>query len=159
MTTKNNFYKKKSSQVTSIFLVLLVSITILTQIKATEIKESIIVPKAKKERYEQSVHGDVIIDYYHWLKDKDWPKVNSAEIVNHLKEENQYAENYFSPYKVQEEKLIKEIKSRIIEEDETYPKKFDNYFYYRKFIKGGNHFIICRKKKFFKGRGGNYTGC
>jgi oligopeptidase B len=137
---------KKSSQVTSIFLVLLVSITILTQIKATEIKESIIVPKAKKERYEQSVHGDVIVDYYHWLKDKDWPKVNSAEIVNHLKEENQYTENYFSPYKVQEEKLIKEIKSRIIEEDETYPKKFDNYFYYRKFIKGGNHFIICRKK-------------
>ena len=109
-------------------------------------------PKAKKERYEQIIHGEVIVDYYHWIRDKNWPKVNNTEVINYLKEENKYTEDYFSPYKKQEEKLIKEIKSKVIEEDESYPKKFENYYYYRKFVKDGNHFIVYRKKNFLKAK-------
>ena len=78
---------KRNSRAVSIFLVLLVSITIFTQIEATEIKESVIIPKAKKERYEKNIHGDVLVDYYHWLKDKNWPKVDTPEIINYLSEE------------------------------------------------------------------------
>ena len=143
---------KINSRAVSIFLVLLVSITIFTQIEATEIKESVIIPKAKKERYEKNIHGDVLVDYYHWLKDKNWPKVDTPEIINYLSEENQYTENYFLPYRKQEEKLINEMKSKIIEEDETYPKRFDNYYYYRKSIKDTNYFLVCRKQNSLKGK-------
>ena len=80
-------------------------------------------PKAKKEKYETIVHGDVIIDYYHWLKDKKHSKVTNKEIINYLNEENKYTEDYFLPYKKQEEKLIKEMKDRVVDEDEIYPKK------------------------------------
>jgi hypothetical protein len=90
---------KRNSKAISVFLVILISITIFTQIEATEIKESAIVPKAKKERYEKSMHEDILVDYYHWLKDKNWPKVDTPEIINYLNEENQYTENYFLPYK------------------------------------------------------------
>jgi oligopeptidase B len=112
----------------------------------SDVGEKNIPPKATKEKYERIINGDVVVDYYHWLKDENWPNVKNTEIINHLKAENKYTENYFLPLKDQEEKLIKEMKSRIIEEEETYPKQFDNYYYYRKFIKGGNFFQVCRKK-------------
>ena len=68
---------KTNSKITAVFLALVVSVTVFTQSKATEIKESISIPKAKKERYEKSIHGNIIVDDYDWLKDKNWPKVDN----------------------------------------------------------------------------------
>ena len=128
------------------FLILIIAVITLTKIEAAGIKESISYPKAKKERYEQIIHGDTNVDYYNWLKGKNWPTIDDKEIINYLKEENQFTDDYFFLCKKQEDKLIEEIKRKVKDDDETYPKKIDNYYYYRKFIKGYNHFIVCRKK-------------
>ena len=69
--------------------------------------------------------------------------------MNYLKEENKYTEGYFEPYQYQEAKLIKEMKGRILENEETYPKRFDDYYYYRKYF--GDYFQVCRKKNSFQG--------
>ena len=132
------------------FLILIIAVITLTKIEAAGIKESISYPKAKKERYEQIIHGDTNVDYYNWLKGKNWPTIDDKEIINYLKEENQFTDDYFFLYKKQEDKLIEEIKRKVKDDDETYPKKIDNYYYYRKFIKGYNHFIVCRKKNSLK---------
>lgn len=110
-------------------------------------------PKAKKEKYERIVDNDVVVDYYNWLKSENSPNGKNSDIINYLKAENKYTENYFLSLKDQEEKLIKEMKSRIVEEDETYPKLFDNYYYYRKFVKDGNYFQVYRKKESLDARG------
>ena len=140
---------KKKSKVAYIFLALVLSMALFSK---GEAKESIEPPKAKKERYEKIIHGDITVDYYHWLKDKSWPKVDNEGITNYLKEENKYTENYFTPYKLQEKDLIKEIKNKVVGDDDTYPKKFKNYYYYRKFIKNSNHFLVCRKKNSLKAK-------
>jgi oligopeptidase B len=140
---------KKNGSIRCILLIVVVSIILPIKAQATETKEVIAIPKAKKEKYEQKVNGDVLVDYYHWLRDQNWPKVKNKEILNYLKVENKYTENYFAPYQHQEAKLIKEMKGRILENEETYPKRFDDYYYYRKY--SGDYFQVCRKKNSLQG--------
>ena len=142
--------KKKQSDYFFCILLFVTAFCLSFRLGAEEIKDIIRIPKAKIERYEKKVHGEVLVDNYHWIKDEKWPKVESKEILDYIKEENHYAESYFTPYKEQEEKIFKEIKERIIEEDEIYPKRFDNYYYYRKYK--GNYFQVCRKKNSLKGK-------
>lgn len=138
---------KEISRIALILLpFIVVSIVFTLKVGSTEIEEGIIAPKAKKERYEKMINSETVVDYYHWLRDKSWPKVNDTDVINYLKEENKYSEDYLKSSKDMVEKLINEIKGRVVEDDETYPKKFDNYYYYRKFVQNGNHFLVCRKK-------------
>ena len=102
--------------------------------------------KTEKKTHKKNIHNDTVIDNYHWLRDASWPSIKNDKIIKHLEKENQYTKDYFSHYAKAQDILTKEIKSKIIEEDSAYPVKHDNYYYYRKFIKGKNNFVICRKK-------------
>ena len=104
-------------------------------------------PKLKKEKYKKEVHGDIIVDYYHWLKDVDWRQTTNNHVIDYLKAENNYTEDYFFAYKKQEEKLINEMKRELVEDYYSYPIKRDDYYYYRRFIKGKDEALICRKQK------------
>ena len=103
-------------------------------------------PKLRKEKYKKEIHGDIVVDYYNWLKDVDWRQTANNQVIDYLKAENNYTEDYFLPYKAQEEKLITEMKRELVEDDYSYPIKRDNYHYYRKFLKGRDEALICRKK-------------
>ena len=140
---------KKYGSIGCILFIIVVTSILPVKAQTAETKDVIAIPKAKKEKYVQKVNGDVLVDYYHWLRDQNWPKVENKEIVNYLEEENKYTENYFVPYQYQEAKLIKEMKGRILENEETYPKRFDNYYYYRKYL--GSYFQVCRKKSSLQG--------
>ena len=124
----------------------------LIKIEATELKQNIVAPKAKKDKHEIIIHQEVIIDYYNWIRDKSWPEINNIDVINYLKQENKYTEDYLSYYKKQEDNLINEIKNKVIEEDESYPKKLENYYYYKKFTKGSEHFLVYRKKNSLKAK-------
>lgn len=141
---------KKFSNKIRTFLPIILCALLALNVNALEIKKNIILPKAKREKYEEIVHGKVLVDNYRWLRDENWPEVKNKEILGYIKEENDYTERYFSQYKEQEEKLYKEMKQRVMEEEEGYPKKIDNYYYYRKY--SGNYFALFRKKDSLKGR-------
>jgi oligopeptidase B len=98
-------------------------------------------PAAKIIAQELEKHGDVRVDYYYWLREREDP-----EVITHLEAENAYTERVMVHTKEFQEKLFQEIKGRIKENDESVPYKLDDYFYYTRYVEGGEYPIYCRKK-------------
>lgn len=104
--------------------------------------DGIIPPKVEIHPKELSIHGHTRIDNYYWLNQRENP-----EVLAYLNAENAYLDQVMAPVKLFEEKLFQEMKSRIKEQDESVPVKDDNYYYYARFIEGGEYPIYCRKKE------------
>lgn len=104
-------------------------------------------PKATIIPKTLTIHGLERTDDYYWLNQREDKKV-----IDYLNEENQYLEKVTAPNKVKQEKLFEELKGRIKEQDESVPYKDGSYFYYTKFIKGGEYPIYCRKKGSLAGK-------
>lgn len=97
-------------------------------------------PVAEKRPIELTTHGDVRIDDYFWLNERDNP-----EVLAYLKEENAYTEKLMAHTAGLQEKLFEELKSRIQPEVESVPYEYGEYFYYHRFEKGREYPIYCRK--------------
>lgn len=87
------------------------------------------------------IHDHQRIDNYYWLNERENP-----DVINYLNAENAYLDAVMTPVKDLQEKLFQEMKGRIKEKDESVPVKDGNYFYYAKFIEGGEYPLYCRKK-------------
>lgn len=86
-------------------------------------------------------HGHVRVDNYYWLNDREDPAV-----IDYLNAENQYLDTMMGHTKVFQEKLFNEMRSRIKEDDSSVPYKLDDYYYYVRYVEGGEYPIYCRKK-------------
>lgn len=98
-------------------------------------------PKAKKIPKEHSIHGDVRIDNYYWLRDRE-----DQEVIDYLNEENAYCKEVLKPTEPLQEKLYEEIVGRIKKDDESVPYKKKGYWYYTRFTEESQYPIYCRKK-------------
>lgn len=98
-------------------------------------------PIAKKIAKQLEKHGDVRIDNYYWLNDKENP-----EVIDYLNAENAYYNAKTANIKQFQEDLFKEMKSRIKEDDESVPYKKNHYLYITKFKTGQQYPIYTRKK-------------
>ena len=98
-------------------------------------------PVAKKIPKKLEKFGDVRIDNYYWLRERDNP-----EVLKYLKAENAYTDKVMAPVKAFREKLFQEIKGRIKEDDSSVPYRLDDYYYYTRYVKGGEYPLYCRKK-------------
>jgi oligopeptidase B len=99
-------------------------------------------PEAKKIAKKLEIHGDVRIDNYYWLNDRENP-----EVIDYLNTENAYYEAKTAHTKQFQEDLFQEMKSRIKEDDESVPYKKNNYYYITRFEKGSQYPIYSRKKE------------
>jgi oligopeptidase B len=99
-------------------------------------------PKAKKIEKKLEIHGDIRIDNYYWLNDRENP-----EVIDYLNTENAYYEAKTAHTKQFQEDLFEEMKSRIKEDDESVPYKKSNYYYITRFKKGSQYPIYSRKKE------------
>ena len=99
------------------------------------------IPKAPKTPKVLEYHNDKRIDDYYWLNEKENPKV-----LKYLEEENAYFELETQHTKAFQEKLFKEMKARIKEDDESVPFKKNGYIYTTKFKKGKQYPLYYRKK-------------
>ena len=99
-------------------------------------------PEAKKIAKKLEIHGDVRIDNYYWLNDRENP-----EVIDYLNSENAYYEAKTAHTKQFQEDLFLEMKSRIKEDDESVPYKKNNYYYITRFEKGSQYPIYSRKKE------------
>lgn len=104
-------------------------------------KRNILPPKAKKIAKELEIHGDVRIDNYYWLNDRE-----NQEVIDYLNSENAYYEAITAHTKQFQEDLFEEMKSRIKEDDESVPYKKKDYYYITRFKKGNQYPIYSRKK-------------
>ena len=98
-------------------------------------------PVVQVKPKEMKIHDHARVDNYYWLNERE-----NAEVINYLKAENTYLDAVMAPVKSFQEQLFQEMKGRIKEKDESVPVKDGNYFYYAKFIEGGEYPLYCRKK-------------
>jgi oligopeptidase B len=99
-------------------------------------------PHAQKKPFPMTIHNHTRIDDYYWLNNRENP-----EVIDYLNAENTYTEKVMAPIASQKESLFEEMKARIKEKDESVPYKDGSYFYYSKFIEGGEYPVYCRKYK------------
>ncbi|WP_369998203.1 S9 family peptidase [Winogradskyella sp.] len=98
-------------------------------------------PIAKKIPHQIEKHGDVRIDNYFWMKDREHP-----EVINYLNAENEYCDRQMAHTKGFQKDLFEEMKARIKEDDSSVPYKYNGYWYITRFEKGKGYPIYTRKK-------------
>ncbi len=127
--------------------VLIISIVTLIFATSCENKEQskknmdIQAPKADKFEKLLEKHGDVRIDNYYWLNNRD-----NEEVIDYLERENDYYNKMTAHTKDFQEDLFEEMKSRIKEDDESVPYKYNGYYYITRFETGKDYPIYTRKK-------------
>lgn len=108
---------------------------------------SLVAPIAIKKPHPLIIHNRTRIDDYYWLKERD-----NKEVIDYLTQENDYLTAVMNPVKDFQNNLFEEMKARIQEQDESVPYKDGNYFYYSKYVEGGEYPIYCRKKESLDGK-------
>jgi oligopeptidase B len=86
--------------------------------------------------------GDVRIDNYFWLKDRE-----NLEVIDYLNKENEYYQKMTAHTQEFQKELFEEMKARIKEDDESVPYLYNSYYYITRFEKGKDYPIYSRKKE------------
>lgn len=103
---------------------------------------SVLPPDAKQIPHELEKHGDIRIDEYYWMNERDHP-----DVIAYLEAENAYYEQMTAHTKPLQQQLFEEMKARIKEDDSSVPYKYNGYWYYTRFETGKNYPLYCRKKE------------
>jgi oligopeptidase B len=86
--------------------------------------------------------GDVRIDNYNWLRDRQDPRV-----VSYLDAENAYANSRLEPIRPLIDELAAELKAREAQEDASVPTAYNGYLYERRFSQGAQYPFVVRRKE------------
>ncbi len=103
-------------------------------------KSTIAPPLAGKIAKVDTLFGEIRVDNYYWLRNRDDPAV-----VKYLSAENDYTEKMMAHTLPLQHSLYKEMLARIKETDVTVPVKMGDYYYYTRTEKGKEYPIYCRK--------------
>lgn len=106
------------------------------------VDKEILAPQANKIPVKLEKHGDVRIDNYFWLRERENP-----EVFDYLTRENLYNEQMTAHTKGLQESLFQEMKGRIKEDDSSVPYKLNGYWYITRYEKGKDYPIYSRKKE------------
>jgi oligopeptidase B len=107
--------------------------------------EKLTPPVAEKRAHSFTHHGITVTDDYYWLKDQSYPKVDDADVLAYLKEENAYFEANMAAHKPLTDQLFAEMKARIKEDDSSVPQKDGDWIYWSKFDEGAQYRKYYRK--------------
>ena len=103
-------------------------------------------PVAKKVPVSLEKHGDVRIDNYYWMKDRE-----NQEVLDHLNAENAYYQKMTAHTKALQDELFQEMKSRIKEDDSSVPYKLNGYWYATRYESGKEYPIYERSEETLDG--------
>jgi len=98
-------------------------------------------PKADKIAKNLEIHGDVRVDNYYWLNQRD-----NEEVIDYLERENDYYHKMTQHTDDLQANLFEEMKSRIKEDDESVPYFYNGYYYITRYETGKDYPIYARKK-------------
>ncbi|BBX90468.1 S9 family peptidase [Mycolicibacterium boenickei] len=96
-------------------------------------------PVAKRGNHRREHHGDVFIDPYEWLRDKENP-----EVIAHLEAENAYTDASTAHLEPLRQKIFDEIKARTKETDLSVPMRRNGWWYYARSFEGKQYAVHCR---------------
>lgn len=103
-------------------------------------------PVAEKKPHRMEAHGDVRVDPYYWMNDYFKKGPDSTSVVKYLEAENDYYTKMMAGTEALQEKLYKEMRQRIKEQDESVPYFKNGYHYYTRQVAGKDYYLFCRKK-------------
>lgn len=103
--------------------------------------DAVLPPVAAKKPRRFTNHGDVRIDDYYWLREKENP-----EVIAYLEAENAYTKAKMSHTEALQATLYKEMLGRIKETDLSAPHRKGEYWYYTRTEEGKAYTIYCRRK-------------
>jgi oligopeptidase B len=115
-----------------------------TQTNGTVISETpapLAPPVAKKVPRRTEVHGTTLSDDYFWMRDKKNP-----EVISYLEAENAYTAAMTKGTEALQERLYKEMLSRIKETDTQVPYHLGGYLYYTRTEQGKQYAVFARRK-------------
>ncbi|MGY8639138.1 S9 family peptidase [Bradyrhizobium sp. 14AA] len=107
-------------------------------------------PVAPRRPHSLTRHGITVTDDYAWLKDEKWqevlrdPAVLDPDIRKYLDEENVYTESLLGHTAALQKTLVREMRSRIKEDDSSVPSPDGPFAYFRRFREGGQHELFGR---------------
>lgn len=97
-------------------------------------------PVAKRVRHENHWHGQVFVDDYYWLREKEAPEVRA-----YLEAENTYTAARTAGLKPMQDRLYEEMVARVQQTDLSVPVRMGGYSYYSRTVEGLQYPIRCRK--------------
>ncbi|KIG12809.1 Protease II [Enhygromyxa salina] len=97
-------------------------------------------PIAKRVAHELVAHGHTRVDNYYWLRDREDP-----EVIAYLEAENAYTQAATAHTATLRADLLAELTGRVVPDDSTAPVRSRDYFYYTRWVEGGEHPLYCRK--------------
>jgi oligopeptidase B len=110
-------------------------------------------PVAPVHPHAFAVYSERIEDAYAWLKAENWrevlknPAQLSAEIREHLERENAYTQAALAGTEPLRERLVKEMRGRIKEDDASVPQPDGPFAYFTRYREGGQHPLVCRQPR------------
>jgi len=99
-------------------------------------------PSAKKITSRLEKHGDVRLDDYYWLNDRE-----NVEVLDYLNQEKTYYDTVTAHTKTFQEELFTEMKGRIKEDDSSVPYKSNGYWYKTRYEIGMEYPVYSRCKE------------
>ena len=109
--------------------------------KKVKMNEEIKAPIAQIKPHNLEKHGEVRVDDYYWLNDRE-----NKEVIDYLNKENEYYQKMTAHTKQLQDDLFKEMKARIKEDDSSVPYFYNGYYYITRFETGKDYPIYSRKK-------------
>jgi oligopeptidase B len=97
-------------------------------------------PRAERRPVELEAHGDIRVDDWYWLRDKDDPQV-----IEHLRAENAFTESATAHTAPLQTLLFEEMVARIEETDLSVPVRKGPWLYYHRTVEGQSYGIHCRR--------------
>lgn len=103
-------------------------------------------PKAKRIPHAMTLHGDTRIDNYFWLRDDERSR---PEVLDYLREENEYGQQVMSTQRSLRERVLKEIIDRIPPREVSAPYSKNGYRY-RQVYEPGCEYAIYQRQSVLK---------
>jgi oligopeptidase B len=98
-------------------------------------------PVARVVPRTDTLHGDVRVDNYFWLRDRQNP-----EVIAYLEAENRYADTAMAATRPLQETLYQEMLARLKQTDLSVPDRIGPYFYYTRTQEGKQYPIFARRR-------------
>ena len=86
-------------------------------------------------------HGDVRVDDYYWLNNRE-----DAEVIKYLEAENDYSNSVMKDTESLQKRLYDEMLGRIKQDDSSVPYFLNGYWYYTVVQENKEYPVFCRKK-------------
>lgn len=91
-------------------------------------------PIAERRAHVETYHGMQLADAYNWLKDQSYPTIDDEDVLEYLKAENAYFEEFAGLIESKVEDIYNELKGRVEKEDASVPYRDGKYVYQSRYV-------------------------